>query len=293
MVNPNDNLHKLYENGLKHFSLPDFDTFSKDMKDEEKRRRFYNSMQKAYSLPDFDTFSKDIGAVAAQAPAKSSTTKNQQAQTQASTPVKQVTSVVNPVVDRTATSAKVENHPTAQAVKQPEQTTQQAQPQTVQQTKEPTWQPTEMQRKAIDMQIGQANEQVRKTLEDNQQFMENIQKGNMLGASTGEQVFNPQTGKMEKVYYTQQGDRVSTPMEQSRKNTEYHTWWENNTEDGQRSKNKRLQREFEGRLSSLWSRHDPADGEYNTPRNSDNCLDLFIFAEKPICYAKRKIFSCF
>ena len=63
MANPNDNLRRLYQNGLKHFTLPDFDTFQQDMKDEQKRRRFYNNMQGAYSLPDFDTFSTDIGAV--------------------------------------------------------------------------------------------------------------------------------------------------------------------------------------------------------------------------------------
>ena len=66
MANPNDNLRRLYQNGLKHFSLPDFDTFQQDMRDEEKRKRFYNNMQGAYSLPDFDTFSQDIGAVTVQ-----------------------------------------------------------------------------------------------------------------------------------------------------------------------------------------------------------------------------------
>ena len=64
MANPNDNLYRLYQNGFKHFSLPDFDTFKQDMMDEQKRRRFYTNMQEAYSLPDFDTFSKDIGTVA-------------------------------------------------------------------------------------------------------------------------------------------------------------------------------------------------------------------------------------
>lgn len=44
MANPNDNIRRLYQNGLKHFSLPDFDTFQQDMKDEQKRKRFYNSM---------------------------------------------------------------------------------------------------------------------------------------------------------------------------------------------------------------------------------------------------------
>ena len=62
MANPNDNLYRLYQNGLKHFTLPDFDTFKQDMMDEQKRRRFYTNMQDAYSLPDFDTFSKELSA---------------------------------------------------------------------------------------------------------------------------------------------------------------------------------------------------------------------------------------
>lgn len=46
--NPIDNLRRLYQNGLKHFSLPDFDTFQQDMRDEQKRKRFYTNMQDAY-----------------------------------------------------------------------------------------------------------------------------------------------------------------------------------------------------------------------------------------------------
>ncbi len=86
MANPNDNLRRLYQNGLKHFSLPDFDTFQQDMRDEEKRKRFYNNMQGAYSLPDFDTFSQDIGAVTPPP-----------AQPQAQAQPQQTTSTVKPV----------------------------------------------------------------------------------------------------------------------------------------------------------------------------------------------------
>lgn len=70
---------------------------------------------------------------------------------------------------------------------------------------------------------------------------------------------NTATGKMERRYYTEQGAKVASRMEQSRRNNIYNQWWENNTEEGKRSKEQRLQREFEGSLSSLWSRIDATE----------------------------------
>lgn len=70
---------------------------------------------------------------------------------------------------------------------------------------------------------------------------------------------NTATGKMERRYYTEQGAKVASRMEQSRRNNVYNQWWENNTEEGKRSKEQRLQREFEGSLSSLWSRIDATE----------------------------------
>lgn len=234
MANPNDNLRRLYQNGLKHFSLPDFDTFQQDMRDEEKRKRFYNNMQQAYSLPDFDTFSQDIGAVTPPP-----------AQPQAQAQPQQTTSTVKPVTDNTAQQASVQ--PTVQTSSQP------AQPE--------GWKPTPMQQRAFKMQIDEANAQLKKQGEEFKQRMEGIEKGNRPGAFMGEREFNPQTGKMETHYYTTQGERVGTRMEQSHANTEYHNWWENNTEAGKRSKEQRLQREFDEKLSYLWQRHNPAEGE--------------------------------
>lgn len=57
----NKNLQKVYESAKKHYSMPDYDTFTKDMQDDGKRRSFYSSMQKEYSMPDYDTFVKDMG----------------------------------------------------------------------------------------------------------------------------------------------------------------------------------------------------------------------------------------
>ena len=234
MANPNDNLRRLYQNGLKHFSLPDFDTFQQDMRDEEKRKRFYNNMQQAYSLPDFDTFSQDIGAVTPPP-----------AQPQAQAQPQQTTSTVKPVTDNTAQQASVQ--PTVQTSSQP------AQPE--------GWKPTPMQQRAFQMQMDEANARLKKQGEEFKQRMEGIEKGNRPGAFMGEREFNPQTGKMETHYYTTRGERVGTRMEQSQANTEYHNWWENNTEAGKRSKEQRLQREFDEKLSYLWQRHNPAEGE--------------------------------
>jgi hypothetical protein len=233
MANPNDNLYRLYQNGLKHFSLPDFDTFKQDMMDEQKRRRFYTNMQEAYSLPDFDTFSKDIGTVAPPAPAQPAA----QAQPQQST----TPSTVQPIKDATARQATVQSATTP------------AQPE--------GWKPSPMQQRAFQMQMDEANARLKKQGEEFQQRMEGIKKGNRPGAFMGEREFNPQSGEMEKVFYTTQGERVPTQMQQSKANTEYHQWWENNTEAGRRSKEQRLQREFDDRLFHLWDRHNPTEGE--------------------------------
>lgn len=240
MANPNDNLRRLYQNGLKHFSLPDFDTFSQDMKDEEKRRRFYTNMQDAYSLPDFDTFSKDIGAVAVE-PVQTTTTTTPQPQQQ-STPT-----TVKPVTDTTVQQASV---------------TSASQPAPAQ-----GWKPSPAQQLEFNRQMDEMQAERQQQRQQFEQRMDDIKKGNRPGAFMGEREFNPQTGKMDTRYYTTQGERVGTQMEQSHKNTEYHHWWEDNTEAGQRSKEQRLQREderrqqvFDSSLASLWSRHNPQDG---------------------------------
>ena len=54
-------LQKLYDNGSKFFSLPDFETFVQDMQDEEKLARFRESMSQHYDIPDLETLKKDIG----------------------------------------------------------------------------------------------------------------------------------------------------------------------------------------------------------------------------------------
>lgn len=212
--NPIDNLRRLYQNGLKHFSLPDFDTFQQDMRDEQKRKRFYTNMQGAYDLPDFNTFSKDIGAVAAPKP-----TPAQQSQQ------KPTGSTIKPITDNTAQQATVQA-PAAQPAKPAQQQ---------------GWKPTPMQQMAFDMQMNEMNARMQQQKQQFDQRMEGIKKGNKPGAFMGEREFNPQTGKMETHYYTTQGDRVNSQWEQSHHhNTEYNQWWENNTEEGKKHKEQRL-----------------------------------------------------
>lgn len=234
MANPNDNLYRLYQNGLKHFSLPDFDTFKQDMMDEQKRRRFYTNMQEAYSLPDFDTFSKDIGTVA-QPPAAAPAQPAAQAQPQQQA----VTPTVQPIKDNTAQQVSVQSATTP------------AQP--------AGWKPSPVQQQYIQWQMDQANARLKKMGEDFHQRMEGIEKGNRPGSFMGEREFNPQTGQMEKVFYTTQGERVPTQLQKIKADSDYHQWWENNTEAGKRSKEQRLQREFDDRLFHLWDRPDRYD----------------------------------
>lgn len=235
MANSNDILRKVYQNASRHFSLPDFETFERDMKDEKKRRSAYEKLRGAYDLPDFDTFSKDIGAVAAAAPAQPAAEPQPQG----------AATTVSPITDTTARQA---------SVRQPVQT--------AAQTPQPEgWKPTAVRQRAFEAQVAESEARLKKQGEDFQQRMEGIGKGNKPGAFMGEREFNPSTGEMEKRYYTSRGESTATPIQQSAANTEHRKWWEDNTEEGRRSKEQRLEREFDARLSSLWSRHDPTEGE--------------------------------
>ncbi|MDE5643370.1 MAG: hypothetical protein K2I56_07740, partial [Muribaculaceae bacterium] len=111
-------------------------------------------------------------------------------------------------------------------------------------------------RQAFQMKVNAAKAGLKRQGDDFQQQIEGIQKGNKPGASKGELEIDPHTGRMDTAYYTAEGDRVDSRMQQSRANSEYHQWWENNTEAGKRSKEQRLQHEFEDGLTTLWHRHD-------------------------------------
>jgi len=55
-----DNLRRLYDNVSKEYELPDYDTFVKDMQDENNLKKFYSSVSSDYELPDYDTFVSDM-----------------------------------------------------------------------------------------------------------------------------------------------------------------------------------------------------------------------------------------
>ncbi len=224
-------LRRMYDNASQHYTLPDFDTFCKDMQDEKKRKAAYDALSGTYDLPDYATFTKDVTI----------TTTTPQPQQQ-STPT-----TVKPVTDTTAQQASV---------------TSASQPAPAQ-----GWKPSAAQQMEFNRQMDEMQAERQQQRQQFEQRMEGIKKGNRPGAFMGEREFNLQTGKMDPRYYSTQGERVGTQMEQSHKNTEYHHWWEDNTEAGQRSKEQRLQREderrqqvFDSSLASLWSRHNPQDG---------------------------------
>lgn len=65
-------------------------------------------------------------------------------------------------------------------------------------------------------------------MQDFNQRMENMRKGNNPFGHNSEQWYNPETGKIETVYFTTGGDEVSTSMEQSQLNQEYNNMYNTN-----------------------------------------------------------------
>jgi len=55
-----EKLKKFYENGAKHFSLPDFETFKTDMQDDAKLERYITSMSKHYNVASKDVVKEDL-----------------------------------------------------------------------------------------------------------------------------------------------------------------------------------------------------------------------------------------
>ena len=55
-----EKLKRFYDNGVKHFDLPDFNTFKSDMQDDSKLSRFRDSMLKHYNLPELDVMKTDL-----------------------------------------------------------------------------------------------------------------------------------------------------------------------------------------------------------------------------------------
>lgn len=113
----------------------------------------------------------------------------------------------------------------------------------------PRWKPTAAQRAQFERTMSSVRQ-------DFNTRMENIRKGNTLG-KTSEVKFNPESGKMERRYYTTHGDEVATPLEQSRLNLKYRDEWEATTEEGRRHREKRIQNDFERRVGASIDKYDP------------------------------------
>ena len=144
---------------------------------------------------------------------------------------------------------------TPQSVQQPQKP--QPKPQKVkQQPKKAAWKPTWQEKMGMQMQLDETMRQVKQSQQNFNTRMENIRKGNTLG-KTSEVKFNPESGKMERRYYTTHGDEVATPLEQSRLNLKYRDEWEATTEEGRRHREKRIQSDFEGRVGAVMDKYDP------------------------------------
>ena len=113
---------------------------------------------------------------------------------------------------------------------------------------------------SLQQQLATGNAQLRQQTDDAVKRMDALKKGNRPDAGLGKVKINPKNGKWERQYTTVQGKETGSRMEQSQQNTAYNTWWENNTEQGRRSKEQRLQREFDERMAGLWRRNDSGEG---------------------------------
>lgn len=243
-------LHTLYES-LKadNYDVPDtYESFERTLTAAGKegvtnRMTLYNSLKSDnYDVPDtYESFANTLFA-----------------------PVKQ------------SDAAPVQTAP-VQSQSQPKQQTAQDRPQLPTQTppqdaqpQADAWRPSPMQQAALRMQIDDGNARLRQQGEQFKQRTENIMKGNRPGAFMGERELNPQTGEMETKYYTRQGSQTDTQLEQSRENTEYRRWWEDNTEAGQQSKALRLKNEKERQLDEM-----QADVDSRIEQNEENLHELY------------------
>ncbi|MBD5327920.1 MAG: JAB domain-containing protein [Bacteroides sp.] len=141
------------------------------------------------------------------------------------------------------------------------------------------WKPSPMQQQEFQRQAEAGMDRLRQQGEWFTQRMENMRKANKPGAFMGERELNPETGQTETAYYTTRGERTTNPLQQQMANAEHHKWWEDNTEAGRRSKEQRLQQEFDNQLSALWERHDTS-GENNAAEQAWAAAEARLKAAK-------------
>ena len=217
-----DNISKLYNALQGTYELGSEDDFRKYLSDSKKREALRKELQAEYDTGDEAAFSAYLGfGKPAPAPAP------------AQPVVKQTTGQINPTVN-TSTQPKQEEQPQKQG----------------------GWQPTWQEKMGMQMQLDETMRQVKQSQQDFNTRMENIRKGNTLG-KTSEVKFNPESGKMERRYYTTHGDEVTTPLEQSRLNLKYRDEWEATTPEGRKHREKRIQNDFERRVGASLDKYDP------------------------------------
>ncbi|UWH92398.1 MAG: ddrB-like ParB superfamily domain protein [Bacteriophage sp.] len=212
----------LYEQMKKNgVNTGSYDDFTKSLDNKEDRDWYY---QKSRSLGLNVGSADDFASMMVQPVQKPAP---------AQPVVKQTTGQVNPTVN-TSTQPKQDEQPQKQG----------------------GWQPTWQEKMGMQMQLDKTMRQVKQSQQDFNTRMENIRKGNTLG-KTSEVKFNPESGKMERRYYTTHGDEVTTPLEQSRLNLKYRDEWEATTPEGRKHREKRIENDFERRVGASLDKYDP------------------------------------
>lgn len=215
----------LYEQMRKNgVNTGSYDDFTKSLDNKEDRDWYYQkSRSLGLNVGSADDFaSMMVQPVQKPAPVKTTTTQPTQIQAQ-----------VNPTV-KTSVQPAQEEQPAQQG----------------------GWKPSWQQQMGMQIWMDDFNRNLKKSEQDFNTRMENIRKGNTLG-KTSEVKFNPESGKMERRYYTTHGDEVTTPLEQSRLNLKYRDEWEATTPDGRKHREKRIQSDFEGRVGAVMDKYDP------------------------------------
>ena len=165
----------LYEQMRKNgVNTGSYDDFSKSLDNKEDRDWYY---QKSRSLGLNVGSADDFASMMVQPVQKPAP---------APAPTQPITGQVNPTVD-TSTQPKQDDKPAKSG----------ASPL--------TWQ----EKMGMQMQLGETIRQVQQSQQDFNTRMENMRKGNTLG-KTSEVKFNPESGKMERRYYTTTGEEVGT-----------------------------------------------------------------------------------
>ena len=215
----------LYEQMKKNgVNTGSYDDFTKSLDNKEDRDWYY---QKSRSLGLNVGSADDFASMMVQPVQKPAPAPAQPV-------VKQTTGQVNPTVN-TSTQPKQDEQPQKQG----------------------GWQPTWQEKMGMQMQLDETMRQVKQSQQDFNTRMENIRKGNTLG-KTSEVKFNPESGKMERRYYTTHGDEVTTPLEQSRLNLKYRDEWEATTPEGQAHHRKRMEEARRRQVEDLSSDIDAA-----------------------------------